>query len=223
MSDVQLFSNKPMFCDKTITVDETLNLSHFNALTEINPATSSYGRCQNKLLGTLFQKHIVHELIRCGGELIDTNWMLDMYPATDPTMVSATTWYNRYMCDPDFNIYAASTVYGTGPGVPFTFTLLRGNHASGGTTSMPAEGFQLLDKANMIWYTITAVDTTNPYGHRITLTPNDALVTGVIKINKQYLVLPARMIGGIFLPASVTPLCGIKIQVLFHLSSPNHL
>lgn len=207
MPDVNIFSNKPMFCQKNYTVNDTLMLSHFNAMHQANPATSSAALCGDPLMGTAYQKHIVHDLIRCGGDKIDLNFMMDMYPATDPTRVSASVWYNRYQCDADFNIYAANTVTGTVAGGAITFNLLRSNHGgTNGGLSMASEGLQLVDKNKMIWYTITNVDTTVGYGHRITIVPNDGAVIASIKKDQQYLILPFRMIGGCACPVITTSL-----------------
>lgn len=206
MPDVDIFSNKPKFCNNPATINETLNMQHFDMVLQANPATSSFARCGDPLLGTTLQKHIVHDYIKCGGEDIDINFMMDMYPATDPTKVSASTWYNRYKCDPDFNIYVANTVTGTAPGAPIIFNMSKSNHMGGGTLSMASEGLQFLDKDNMIWYTITDVNTTVNYGHRITIVPNDATVTASVRVNKQYLILPFRMVGGCACPIYTTSL-----------------
>lgn len=200
MPDVQLFTNKPSFCQKNLSVNETLNLSHFDVLAESNASTSSYARCGDPLLQTLFIRNVVHKLIRCGGERIDLNFVLDMFPASDPTRVSSKRWFNHYNCDPDFNIYSSNAVTSATAGGAITFNLLKANHGGGGELSIPAPGFIFFDKDNMIQYTITNVDTTTNYSHRITITPNDTTVYASIKTNTAYLVIPARMIGGCSCP-----------------------
>lgn len=216
MSDEHLFSNKPFFCQQNISVADTLRLEHFDILKATDPVTGVAARCGDPLLGTLMQKHIVHELIRCGGDDIDLNFMMDLYPATDPTMVSATTWYNRYMCDIDYNIYSANTATAAGPGLPVTFNLLKSNHAGSGQLSIASVGLQLVDKDNMIWYTIQAVDTTVNYGHGITVIPNDETVTATIKPNKQYLILPFRMVGGCACPVNTNSMSTLGYAQALH-------
>lgn len=201
-ADVQLFSNKPIFSgQKNFTVSEALKLNHLNLMVEANEATTSYNKCGDDLQKTLWVKNLVHQLIRCGGEDIDLNFVLDMFPASDPTRVGSTTWYNRYMCDPDFNIFTANNVTSTVAGGAITFTLLKENHGgTGGALSMPAEGYLFYDKDNMIQYIVTDVDVSVPYAHKITITPTDASVFAKVRVNTGYLIIPAQMVGGCACP-----------------------
>lgn len=201
MSSVNLFSNRPKFCQKPTSFAETFNLNHFNALVEANPDTCSWAACGDPNLGTLWRKNVLHKVIRCGGSAIDLNELEDLFPYLGQAeqrqnSVGSLEWYNHYVCDIDFNIYASAPVTAPGPGQPLQFLLLKSNHASSGSSSFALPGYQLLDKENSIQYTVTAVDTTIPYAHKITIVPNEAGVTGSIKANKGYLILPAREIGG---------------------------
>lgn len=210
MPDVQLFSNKPQFCQKPLSTSEILSLPVINVGLEANPDTSSFARCGDPNLGTLMVKNLYHKAIRCGGTPIDINFMMDMFPTmSTPEMMSTKTWYNHYICDINLNIYAANTANGTTPGGSLTFSLLKANHGGGGALSYPSVGFQLLDKENQVQYTITDVDTTTNYGHRITIVPNDGSVTGSIQQNKPYLILPSRLVGGCNCPEITNSLSSI--------------
>lgn len=216
MPDVQLFNNAPLFCTKQLTTDEMLTLPKFDVLVESNPTTSSWAKCPDPNLGATFYKNVIHKAIRCGGKPIDLNFFMDMFPATNPTMVDTKTWYNHYFCDPDMNIYASSTVQGTGPGEPVWFQVLKANHGGNGAYSLPAKGYILMDKDNQVQYTVTDTDNTTPYAHRVQVTPNDGSVTAVIKSNKAYLVLPARLIGGCSCPIITNKMSSIGYTQQVH-------
>lgn len=198
MPDVQLFSNNPMFCTRQLSIDETLTLPKFDVLVESNPDTSSVlAKCGDPNLGALFVKNVVHKLIRCGGTPIDLNFMQEMFPQMGgPTMVDTKRWFNHYFCDPDLNIWAASSAAGTAPGVATWFQIAKSSHGGSGTYSLPVPGYVLMDKDNQVQYTVVDVDTSVPYAHRVQVIPNDETVTVSIKANKAYLILPAVMIGG---------------------------
>ncbi len=200
MADVEMFSNKPRFCTKPLSTSEALTLKHFDIMLESNLATTSYAKCGDPLQQTQWVRNVVHNLIRCGGENIDLNFMMDMFPASDPTMVDSLKWYNRYMCDPDYNIFSSNIAVADGPGQPVWFQLSRGNHGGGGTLGNLAEGYILWDKDRNIMYTVTDVDTTNLYGHRVQITPNDKTVIASIRPNTAYLVSPAQLVGGCSCP-----------------------
>lgn len=205
MSSVNLFNNKPKFCQKPTSFAETFTLQHFNALTEANPDTCSWQNCGDPNLGDLWRKNVLHKVIRCGGSPIDLNDLEDLFPYLGQAeerqnSVGSKEWYNHYVCDIDFNIYAQAAVTAPAADEPLTFVLLKSNHASNGTSSYPLEGYQILDIENSVQYTVTDVDTTVPYQHRITIVPNETGVTGSIKANKAYLVLPARQVGGCHCP-----------------------
>lgn len=198
MPDVQLFSNKPAFCTKQLSLDQILTLPRFDVLAESNPDTSSVlAKCGDPNLGALFVKNVMHKLIRCGGSPIDLNFFQDMFPQmSGPQMSETKRWFNHYFCDPDLNIWAAANAEGTGPGVATWFQLAKSNHGGSGNYSLPVPGYVLMDKDNQVQYTVVDIDTSVNYAHRVQIIPNDATVTVSIKANKAYLVLPAVMIGG---------------------------
>lgn len=218
MSDVQLFRNSPLFCQKQLSTQEVLNLQTLNAAWEGNPETSSFARCGDPNLGVLMVKNLYHKAIRCGGKPIDVNFLMDMFPQMgSPNMVSTKTWYNHYICDTNLNIYAANNVTGTAPGAPAWITLLKANHGGqGGVYSLPAKGYQIMDKENQIQYTVTDVDNSVPYAHRFELTPNDETVTVDIKANKAYLVLQSRLVGGCQCPEITNDLSSIGYTQQVH-------
>lgn len=199
MASIPVFSNKPKVCQKQYSLEETLTLTKFNALTESSLETSTVAAnanaCGDPNLGTTFVKNVVHQVIRCGGENIDINWFRDLFPQT-PTMVGTKRWYNHYVCDTNLNVYAAASVTGTIPGGPATFQLIKQMHGGSGAYSLPAIGYSMWDKDNMIEYRVTDVDNTIPYAHKVTVEPYDELVTVSIKANVGYLVTPARRVGG---------------------------
>lgn len=194
-----VFSNKAKFCTKPLTLEQTLDLTHFNVLTESsleNGSANAFGAaCGDPNLGTTFIYNIIHQVIRCGGKPIDLNFFMDLFPHT-PRMVETKEWANHYICDPDMNIYAAATVAGTTPAQQLTFQILRQNHGGGGTYSLPAKDYVLMDKDNMIMYTVLNVDTALPYAHKVTVVPNDPTVVPIIRANKPYLIIPTRLVGG---------------------------
>src|SRR6185503_559624 len=179
-----VFSNRPKFCTKPLTLEQTLDLAHFNVLMESsleNGSANQFGAaCGDPNLGTTFIKNVIHQVIRCGGKHIDLNFFMDMFQK-ETRSVETKRWFNHYICDPDMNVYAAATVNGTTPGGEITFQLLRQNHGGGGTYSLPAKGYVLMDKDNMIMYTITDVDTALNYAHKVTVIPNDDSITPSIK------------------------------------------
>src|SRR5574338_1058695 len=196
---VNLFSNKPKFCNKPQSFAEILNLPRFDAAVEANPDTCSWAKCGDPNLGTTFRKNVLHQVIRCGGAPIDFNFMETMFPnigMANPAVVGSKRWFNHYQCDPNYNIYAQASVTADGPNEEFTFQLLRSNHSSSGTASPLAAGFSIMDVENSIVYTVTDVDTTTPYAHLISVVPNESGITGEIKANKPYLFPPAIQIGG---------------------------
>ncbi len=196
------FSNQPLFCQKPVTIEGLFDIAQFNALTAANLAcTAQDNGCLDPNIGTTFVKNVVNKVIRCGGRNIEIDFFMKMFPET-PMNTETKTVYNHYVCDADLNIYAAANATGTGPGVATWFQLLKQNHAASGTESLPATDYVLMDKDNQIMYSITDVDTTIPYAHKVELTPMDSSVTVSIKANTGYLVLQTRMVGGYSCPVA---------------------
>lgn len=197
---IPVFSNKPKFCTQQLTLAQTLDLPKFNALTQSqleNPGLNAFATaCGDPNLATTFRKNVIHQLIRCGGKMIDLNFVMDVF-GSEQNMVDTKTFYNHYICDTNMNIYAAADSVASTPGGPLTFQVLKANHGSSGTQSLPAQGFSVWDKDNMIEYIVTSpVDTTTAYAHKVTIQPTDITVTGRIRQNTPYLVIPARRVGG---------------------------
>lgn len=209
MPDVQLFTNQPQFCQKNLTTSETLSLPVINMNLGLNADPNNFALCGDPNLGTLIIKNMIHKQIRCAGAPIDLTFMEDMFPMSSPKMVETKRWFNHYVCDPDFNIYAAAPATGAGPGAATWVQLLKANHGAGGNFSLPAIGFSLFDKENQIQYQITDIDTTTPYAHRFELTPLDENVTVDIRANKGYLVGTARLVGGCNCPEVTNSLTNI--------------
>lgn len=194
--NVNLFSNKPKFCQKNLTTSQVLTLPFINSVLEQNEDNTNYAKCGDPNLGTLMYKNIVHHLVRCGGRKIDINFFEELFPMSSPTPVDTKTFYNHFICDPDLNVYAANNASGTSAGAPFWVQVLKANHGANGTATMPAIGFQWIDKDNQIWYTITDADTSVPYANKFQLTPNDGTVTGSISVNTPYTIGLSRFVGG---------------------------
>lgn len=194
-----VFSNKPKVCTKQLSLDSILTLEKFNVLTESSLENSSQNNfataCGDPNLATTFIKHIIHQVIRCGGENIDINFFRDLFPQK-PRMVNTKRWFNHYICDTNLNIYAAASVQGTTPGGPAIFQVLKQFHGGSGEYSLPAKGYSLWDKDSMIEYIITDVNTTTDFAHKVTVIPTDGNVTVNIKANTPYLVTPSRRVGG---------------------------
>lgn len=197
-----IFSNKPRFCTRQLSLEETLTLSKFNAMTESSLENSSANNitgdvaeaCGDPNLGTTFRKNVVHEVIYCGGKKIELNFFREMFGAPEK-MVDTKRFWNHYICATNLNIYAAASVTGTGAGDPLVFQVLKQDHGSSGTLNWAATGYSLWDKDAMIEYTITDVDYTIPYANKVTVVRNDGGIAQ-IKANKPYLITPARRVGG---------------------------
>ena len=207
--NVNLFSNTPKFCQKNLSTSEVLNLPFINGILEQNESNTNFAKCGDPNLGVLIYKNLVHKLIRCGGKAIDVNWMENLFPMQSRTRVETKTFYNHYVCDPDLNIYVAASATATGAGVPFWAQILKANHGANGTASLPVKGFQFIDKDRQIWYTITDVDTSVPYAHRVELTPNDETVVGSVKANTPYLIGTALFVGGCNCPVITNSISSI--------------
>lgn len=196
---IPVFSNKPKVCQKQLSLDEVLTLPKFNVLTESslenNSANNLAAACGDPNLGTTFVKHVIHEVIRCGGENIDINFFRDMFPTT-PTMSNTKRWYNHYVCDTNMNVYFAAGSTATTAGGTFVAQILRQFHGGSGNYSLPAEGYSIWDKDNMIEYKVVSVDNATDWAHKVTLQPYDALIVGSVSVNTGYLVTPVRRVGG---------------------------
>jgi hypothetical protein len=194
------FSNQPLFCTKPGTVAELFTIEQFNALTAANLACSAQNNaCLDPNLGTTFVKNVVNKVIRCGGRPIDINFFMSMFPEKYEA-VGSKRIFNHYICDPELNIFAAASVTGASPGAAATFQVLKQNHSAGGSESLAAEQYTLVDKDNRIMYNIDSVDTTVPYAHKVTITPWDSDVTVSIKANTAYLIIQSSMVGGCSCP-----------------------
>lgn len=207
--NTNLFSNKPFFCQKDLSTTEILTLPFIQTLLEQDPSNTNYAKCGDPNLGVLLYKNLVHTLIRCGGRKIDMNWMEELFPMQNQTKVDTKRFYNHYVCDPDLNVYVATSTSATGAGLPFWVQVLKSNHGASGTATLPALGFQWLDKDNGVWYTITDADTSVPFANRFELTPNDGTVTGSVSINTPYLIGVARFVGGCQGPAITNSITSI--------------
>lgn len=196
MPDVQLFTNEPQFCQKNLSTSETLSLPIINMNLSGVTDPNNFAACGDPTLGTLIVKNLIHKQIRCGGKPIDITFMEDMFPMSSPTNSTTKLWFNHYVCDPDWNVYVAANVTGTGPGNPAWAQLLKSNHGTNGAFSLPQVGYSFFDKDSQIQYQITDVDTTVPYAHRFEVTPLDEDVTVSLKANTAYLIGTARLVGG---------------------------
>jgi hypothetical protein len=194
-----IFSNKPLFDQKPITVEGLLAMPQFDIIAETDPANNSVARLlgTGSNLSTQWIANIVHELIHVGGDKIDLNFFFDMFYSQE-RLVNTKRLYNHYITDPDLNVYASATRTGIGS---LTFQLLKQNHLQGGSYSYPAPGYILFDKDNSISYYITNVDTSVPYAHKVTIESTVSPTSPVtIDANTAYLVLPANMVGGYSCP-----------------------
>lgn len=207
--NVNLFSNTPKFCQKNLSTSQVLNLPFITGILEQDASNTNFAKCGDPNLGVLAYKNLVRSLIRCGGRPIDVNWMEELFPMQDRTRVETKTFYNHFICDPNLNIYVAASSAGTGAGLPFWVQILKANHGGSGTATLPAIGFQFLDKDRQIWYTITNADTSVPYAHRYELTPNDITVTGSVSPNTPYLIVTALFVGGCNCPVITNSISSI--------------
>lgn len=187
-------SKTPQFQTKIATVRGVLDLAAFNAMEEANVTSSSSQYCNNAALGTAFIKNVVRE-IKAGGKPIELDFFMDAFGYT-PRSVESKEIYNRYMTDLDYNVVAANDAVGASAGAETYFQLLRAQHSGDGTKSYPTIGYLLIDKDNNIVYSISDVDTTIPYAHRVAVIPWSGSVTVNIKQGVKYFVSPARPVPG---------------------------
>lgn len=212
---INLFTNEPKFCQKELSVEGVLDLPKVNMNLAGSADPNNFGLCGDPNLGTLMIKNLVHKYIRCGGAPIDLNLMQEMFPNQGKTMVSTKEWYNHHICDQDLNIYFSASVTGNAPGDPVWATLLKSNHGQSGAYSLPQLGYQVVDKEDQRWYTVTDVDTTTPYAHRFELTPNDGGVAQ-IRQNRAYVVGTARLVGGCQCPEVANAMSSIGYSQVVH-------
>ena len=194
-------SRTPQFQTKITTVRDTLNLEAFNMMYESDPSTSSSQYCGRTDLGTSFIKNVVRE-IKAGGAPIDINFFMDAFGTSykNPRSTESKVIYNRYMTDLDYNVVAAAPAVGSAKGAATWFTLLREQHSGGGTKSYPTTGYLLIDKDNNITYSVTDMDTSANYAHRVEITPWDKDVTVNIKAGVKYFVSAVRPVPGYSTP-----------------------
>jgi hypothetical protein len=202
---IPIYSNKPRFSTKQLSIEGTLNLPKFNAMTESSLENSSVNNVSDQLaaacgdpnLGTTFRRSVAHQAIYVGGKNIELNFFREMFPGTTTAqMMDTKRFWNHYISRTDLNIFAAATVTGTVAGDPLTFQALKQSHGSSGTLNIAATGYELWDKDNMIQYYITDVDYTIPYANKITIEPANKAVIAQIKVNTPYLMEMARRVGG---------------------------
>lgn len=204
MAFVPIFSNKPRFAEKQLSLNEILTLQKFNAMTESSLENSSANNitdefaaaCGDPNLGTTFRKNVVRQAIYTGGsKRIHLNWFREMFGSQE-RMVDTKRFWNHYIRDTTFNMYAAATVTGTAAGGTLTFQVLKQNHGSSGTLNLAAKGYSLWDKDNQIEYIITDVDYTIPYANKVTIQPLDGSIVPSIKAGTPYFITLARRVGG---------------------------
>lgn len=201
---IPIYSNKPRFSTKQLTLDQILTIDKFNAMTEsalettsgnnITPAQAAlYG---DPNMGTTFRQNVVHQVINLSGSPIDLNFWMAMY-GSEERMVDTKRFWNHYMGDTSMNIFPANSVTGAGPGQPITFQVLKQCHGANGTLNLAGQGYSMWDKDNMIEYIITSIDDSIPFANKATAYPVDTTVTGSLIANNPYLITPARRIGGL--------------------------
>jgi len=202
---IPLYSNKPRFSTKQLSLEGTLNLPKFNAMTESSLENSSVNNVSEQLaaacgdpnLGTTFRQMVAHQAIYVGGKKIELNFFREMFPGTtNQQMIETKRFWNHYITRTDLNVFAAASITGTVAGDPLTFQVLKQNHGANGTLNIAATGYSLWDKDNMTEYYITNVDYTIPYANKITIQPANKTIVASVKANVPYLVGMARRVGG---------------------------
>lgn len=200
---IPIFSNKPRFCTKQLSLEGTLTLPKFNAMTESSLENSSVNNVSEQLaaacgdpnMGTTFRQNVVHQVIYCGGKNIELNFFRDMFPG-DPRMVDTKRFWDHYICRTSLNLFFAAPSTAASAGAAFWAQVLKQNHGSSGTLNILATGYGLWDKDNMIEYYVTDVDYTVPYANKVQLTPANVAITGSVKANTPYLAAMSRRVGG---------------------------
>jgi hypothetical protein len=200
---IPIYSNKPRFSTKQLSLNATLDLPKFNAMTQSSLENSSGNNitaavaaaCGDPNMGTTFIQNVVHQVINLSGKPIELNFFMEAFGSAEKMETTKRFW-NHYMGDTSLNLYAANQATAAYPGGPVVFQVLKQNHGSSGTLSFAAIGYSLWDKDNMIEYVITNVDDTIPYANKVTAVPMEGTITGTILPNTQYLVTPGRRVGG---------------------------
>ena len=202
MAVPNIFNNAPLFREHTLSLNDILTLPRFDTLTQANPAVTSYNNYINPEtgqpdpnLGATWAKNVYEQAIRVGGRPVDFDFMFKMFHK-GTKMTETKRFFNHYIGDYNYNITPAANVTGSGAGAATWVQISPANHGSEGTLSFPVKNMVIIDKEQLISYVVTDIDTSVDYAHKIKLTPQDPSVTVSLYQNKQYLTVPAALVGG---------------------------
>ena len=120
---IPIYSNKPRFSTKQLSVEGTLTLPKFNAMTESSLENSSANNVSDQLaaacgdpnLGTTFRKNVAHQAVYVGGKNIEVNFFREMFPGEQKMMDTKRFW-NHFINRTNLNVQAAASVTGASAG-----------------------------------------------------------------------------------------------------------
>lgn len=195
------FTNSPQ-CGTTIaTVGDAFDkMKAFNALHAVKLADQNPNLCEGDANMTANWRKLVYEgVINCGGEPMELDFFEKLFGG--PTKeIDASTYYHKYQCDVDMNIYAQASATGSGPGAAAVFQVLKANHTGQGQYSYPALGYSLYIYEDQQWVKVTGVNKDTPYAHQVTVVPYKKNYTVNIRKNRKIMVQPVQLVSGISCP-----------------------
>jgi len=158
--------------------------------------------CSNPDVGLAWQKNVSEDFINCcGNNKMDVNFFMNMFSST-PKVIDTTNYKQRYRSHENQNISTASVGLATA-GVNQRFTLGRDAHSGQGTSSNLFVGMLLFNYRTNQTLQVTAINTTAPYAHIISVRNTKNENTLIAKGDKM-IRIPAALVGGTACPAGTT-------------------
>lgn len=158
--------------------------------------------CANQDVALAWQKNVSEDFINCcGNNKMDVNFFMNMFSST-PKEIETTNYYQRYRSHENQNISSDSAGLAAA-GVTQRFSLNRASHSGQGTTSSLFVGMLLFNYRTNQTLQVTAINTTAPYAHIISVRNTKNENTLIAKGDKM-IRIPAALVGGTACPAGTT-------------------
>lgn len=160
--------------------------------------------CVNQDAAIAWQKNVSEDFINCcGNNKMDINFFMDMFSST-PKEIDTTNYTQRYRAHENQNITTDSAGLAAA-GITQRFTLGRSSHSGAGTSSSLFVGMTLYNYRSGQNVRVTAINTTAPYAHIITVTNTSTENVSIVKGDK-FIRIPAVLVGGTACRAGQTSL-----------------
>lgn len=193
---MSFFYSKPKCTNGLTSVGDVVSqLAAFSAVYEAGK-NGSVNNCDLDDTQKANWRNLVRDgVINCGGEATEIDFFQQVFDATSE-QIDASTYYIKYNCDKDYNIFAQDLVTGSAPGAATQFQVLRGIHGGGGSTSNVAVGGNIFIYEDRQWVRVSAIDKTTPYAHLVTVIPFSGAYTVNIRKGKKMMFNPVRFVDG---------------------------